>query len=134
MINFTELTFHDLSLFCKQNNISLVNLSHGSGGCCISLLDNKSGTFYTNYSWDSSSALEKSIKDLLADRALGFDEEEKTQPQHIIQSKKTVNEIKPVKLEMRTAPNLGIPISEINIPKVLSKKEVNGVYSIKNED
>lgn len=137
-INFSKLSFDELAALCRKEAINLTNLSYGSGGYCISLLDSRSGQFYTSFSWNSTEALEKCVKNVLADRAMGSAEEEKTLPQahFTAPDKKTITDIKIKKVFAPTNQNLnlGTPITEINVPKVLAKKEVNGIYRIGQDD
>lgn len=54
----------DLFSWVRRNRVKITDISYGSGGFSVSIMDLRSGKTITAYSWDADDALNKAKNDL----------------------------------------------------------------------
>lgn len=68
----------ELCTWVKRNRLKITDISYGSGGYSISIMDLKTGKVFTKYSWDPIDALNKAkteLNDYISDVSSGNPED-----------------------------------------------------------
>lgn len=54
----------ELCAWVRRNRVKITDISYGSGGYSVSMMDLRTGKTFTSYSWDAIDAINKAQKEL----------------------------------------------------------------------